>query len=218
VFLPSSGDGAFHQGEVLSNVVQLCLLPNSQQPDDLEFQELVHPFAVILTQECDLDWDFKARTVEADESKRDLKVVPNILLCEAFPEASIRPKIKGSELWRRITNNQDQRYHQIPLTPSASDSAREGLPALTLDFKHIFTIRTDELTLRLNLELRRRTILQVPWVQDLGNRFAYYCGRVALPEGDLSPIALPQASIPVEKTFIQKIAGKLTFGLLRPGK
>jgi hypothetical protein len=184
VYAPSPTEGAFHQGEILSHVVQLCVILTSldQESEGLEFDEVDHPFAVVLTQECDLDWDFKARTEEPDEGKRRLKLVPNILLCELFPESVIRPKIKGSDIWKRIINNQDERYHQISAVSPGFDCKGEGLPILVADFKHIFTIHTDELYHRLNLDLRRRVLIEMPFVQDLSNRFTNYCDRVALPD------------------------------------
>jgi hypothetical protein len=220
VFVRSPAEGAFHQGEILSDVIQLCALLDSLSPESegLEFDEVRHPFAVVLTQECDLDWDFKARTVEPDESKRQLKISPNVLFCELFPESVIRPRVpKGSEMWKRITNNQDQRYHTITPVPSGLDRAALGLPMLIADFKQVFAVRTDELYHRLGLELRRRTIIQVPWVQDLSNRFSYYFERVALPEGTSNQIALPASSASTggsEIGFWRRLARRLPFRLL----
>ncbi len=216
MFSPSSAEGAFHQGEILSDVVQLCVLVNSLSPDSegLEFEEVLHPFAVVLTQECDLDWDFKARNYERDENKRQLKLVPNLLLCEVFPEATIRPKIKGSEIWRRIVNNQDERYHQVPAVPASADLRSEGLPALIADFKHLFAIRTDELYHRLGTGLGRRAIIQVPWVLDLSSRYGYYCHRVALPDPQGAPTIPPVTTTTPETSpsLMHKVVRLLGWG------
>lgn len=193
MFRPSPAEGAFHQGEILSQIAEIAVIPNSLASGDLQFEEITHPFGVILTQECDLDWDFKART--ADDSS-SAKLCPNALLCELFPEDVIRPKIKGSELWKRVRQNQDERYHTIPQVPPAADLAQAGLPPLVADFKQLFAIRTDELYARVAHGLRRRTVIQIPWVQDLSNRAGYYLQRVAVPEGEQAMAVLPAASAP----------------------
>ena len=202
MFLPSLAEEAFHQGEILSSVVQLYVLPESlpRGMDGLEFGEIVHPYAVVLTQECDLDWDFKARSTETiercrnskdEENKRQLKLAHDILLCEAFLEEEMRPKIRGSDIWKRIMGNQDERYHRIREVSPDLDLRGEGVPAIILDFKRMFTIPTEELYQRIALGLGRRARLQVPWVQDLGNRSGYYNQRVALPDPQPAAFALP---------------------------
>jgi hypothetical protein len=188
VFRPSTAAGPFHQGEILSDIAQVVVIPNSLASGDLQFEEITHPFGVILTQECDLDWDFKARMAGESNSA---KLCPNVLFCELFPEEEIRPKIKGSELWKRIKQNQDERYHTLPQAPTAADLAQAGSPILIADFKQLFAIRTDELYARIAHSITRRTIIQMPWVQDLSNRAGYYLQRVAIPESEQTPAAVP---------------------------
>lgn len=210
MFAPSPTEGAFHQGEILSDVIQVRVRVASmgQFLDALELEEEEHPFAVVLTQECDLDWDHKARLSEMDANQRLLKQLPNVLLCELFPETTIRPRIKGSDIWKRITSNQDERYHRIPSVPANADCVAQGLPMLIADFKRVFTIPTDELYHRLSLGLRRRVTLRIPFVQDLSNRYASYCLRVALPEPD----EISKALAPPPGDIIAPPASPLTTG------
>ena len=189
MFRPSPTEGAFHQGEILSDIAEVVVIPNSLGSSDLQFEEIMHPFGVILTQECDLDWDFKARMAGDSNSA---KICPNALLCELFPEEVIRPKLpRGSELWRRVKQNQEERYYAIPQAPAGADLEQAGLPLLIADFKQLFAIRTDELYARIAHGLKRRTVIQIPWVQDLSNRVGYYLQRVAIPDGEQTPVARP---------------------------
>ena len=104
-----SSDGALHQGEILLNVKQY--VANSSKNSKVEFTELVHPYCVVLSQECDLDWDFRARQEGEDTSP---KLLPNVLCCMAAEENDIR-QAKGlkSDIWRRVKSNKDERFQYL---------------------------------------------------------------------------------------------------------
>lgn len=36
-----------------------------------------------------------------------------LIMCDAFAVEQIRPRIKGSDIWKRIDRNQDERYHHF---------------------------------------------------------------------------------------------------------
>ena len=210
VFLPSPAEGVFRQGEILSDVIQVHLRPDSLGPDagDVELEEKVHPYALILTQDCDLDWDFKTRSAAVGEeepdtgkrakeaNKRQAKLVPNVLLCELTTAAILRPFLAGTDILRRIRNNLDERYQCLLAVRPEDDRAGEGLPELVADFKRVFSIPTDELYLRITLGMRRRARLQSPYLQHLSSRFGYYCLRVALPNEAPLELPPPQAALP----------------------
>jgi hypothetical protein len=65
VFSPAPTEGVFRQGEIVSDVIQVHLRADSLAADagDVDLEEKIHPYALILTQDCDLDWDFKASEV-----------------------------------------------------------------------------------------------------------------------------------------------------------
>lgn len=206
MFSPSPTDGVLRQGEIVSDVIQVHVRATSlaQSGADLDLEEKIHPYALILTQDCDLDWDFKARASElqdsGQENKRQAKLVPNILLCELTTTEILKPRLAGGDVLRRVRNNQDERYHWFPSISITEDRAGEGLPELIADFKRVFSIPTDELYLRITLGIRRRALLESPFLQHLSSRFGYYCLRVALPENASAgleavqaPVALPPA-------------------------
>jgi hypothetical protein len=204
VFSPSPADGALRQGEIVSDVIQVHLRAESLGPEvgDVDLEEKVHPYALILTQDCDLDWDFKARATQptdrGEENKRQAKLVPNVLLCELTTTETLRPRLAGGDVLKRIRNNQDERYHCVPAVTLEEDRAGEALPELIADFKRVFSIPTDELYLRLGLGMRRRAIRESPFLQHISTRFGYYCLRVALPENAAAevPAQSPAALAP----------------------
>lgn len=186
VYSISPDTGPLRQGEILSDLVEVRLAAECLRPDaEPLIEEIFHPYAVVLTQDCDLEWDFRYRRTAdpADQGRLANKTVPHILLCQADAAERLRgnQNIK-SDIWRRISRNLDERYHILPEVSKELDRLSKGIPALALDFKRVFTIPTDELYYRLRFGAQRRCFLRSPFLQSLSSRFAYFLGRVALPE------------------------------------
>jgi hypothetical protein len=201
LFAPAPADGAFRQGEILSGVVQIhlsleCLRGQSEENS---FEEKLHPHAIIVSQECDLDWDFKARKNGLGANALQLKQVPNVLLCELIPADTLRGDLKGaggglagSDFWRSLKGNREERYHFFESVAPLYDFFGEGLPELVADFKRVFTVPTEELYLRVGRDTRRRSVMQPPYLQNFNVRIGFYSMRVALPDpADLKMIAPP---------------------------
>ena len=167
-----------HQGEVLSGVKQYVRVP-AEDDTVAKFLRIVHPYCVVLSQECDLDWDFTARA-KGDQSSA--KLLNNVLCCTAAEEDDIR-KSKGlkSDIWRRVKNNKDERFHYLEECPSVVDATGIGVPPLVLDFKGYFTIQTTEIYEQLQKDSVQRCRLTTPYSEHLSLRFAYFQARVALP-------------------------------------
>jgi hypothetical protein len=172
----------------LTGVVQLLVELTSIGQDEVAVSLKVHPYSVILSQDCDLEQDMKARCKENTSDK----IVPAVLFCEVFLAESIRnPKAEdyemNSKFWQKIKQNKDERYHFLQRVESECDSFGEGIPELCIDFKRFFTVPTDELYKRIEIgESRRRCILESPYLEHLSSRFAYYLSRVALPQDHAS--------------------------------
>ncbi len=182
-----SSTGALRQGEILSHVQQTYLDPATlRSPDSLNIDVRTHAWVVVLTQDCDTDWDYRARQ-DLDGIEGHNKEVPNVLLCEALTQDELRarPQIK-SDIWRRIRDNQDERFHALPEIPARLDREGEGVPDLILDFKRCFTIPTPEMYARLQLRgddgIRRRAWLKPPYREQVADRAFAFHARVAVPD------------------------------------
>jgi len=57
---------------------------------------------------------------------------------------------------------------------------KQGLPEFVIDFKHYFTLPTDEVYIRLQLETKRRCFLLSQYLEHLSDRFFFYQNRVVL--------------------------------------
>ena len=196
IYESSPAGGALRQGEILSNVVEARIDVRTLQGEgEPELEEKNHPLAVVMTQDCDLSWDYRARSQPDPEERTKLanKTLPNVLLCELGYADQLRGKRTiQSDLWRRIRANQDERYHILHPVPADCDTQGQGFPELAVDFKRVFTVRTEELYFRLATEAQRRSVLCGLFMQDLSTRFGYYQLRVPLPELPPSQPAPPQ--------------------------
>jgi hypothetical protein len=106
-----------------------------------------------------------------------------VLLCEVHVADELRGRSGiNSELWRRVRENKDERYHYLRAVLPEEDSLREGLPNMAVDFKRYFAIATDELYAQINAEARKRARLISPYMEHFCSRFGHFQQRIALPE------------------------------------
>jgi len=180
---------ALRQGEILSDVVQISLYPESLESTSLKFHRVEHHFAIVVTPDCDLDWDFKAQ--QGKESSG--KLIPNILLCTVMFASDLAKRINddrplsktflGKTAWTRTRQNKEERYHYLEKIDSSLDLQDRGIRPLGIDFKDFFTLPTDLLYSSIDDgSILRRCRLVRPYNDHLNSRFAYFQSRIALPE------------------------------------
>ncbi len=145
--------------------------------DDPKLDEVTHPFALVLTQECDLEQDFAARA--HGQGKLD-----NVLLCPAVVTTQLKTIASASShQWKLVTSNRELRYQCLEAIPSEQDGRSEGIASLGCDFKRYFTIPTDELYKRVSSDgFGRRARLVTPYAEHLLLRFCAFQARLPLPE------------------------------------
>jgi hypothetical protein len=178
-----SGEGALRQGEMVTGLVQVRLAINTVGADkeDVQWIEEFHPFAVVLSQDCDLDQDWKVRQSAVDDPKAAQRQLPSVLFAQVHDAEELKGRVGASDLWKRVKQNKDERYHFLEAVSPNQDALADGLPELGIDFKRYFTIPTDELYRRIEKGTHRRCRLVSPYLEHLSTRFCYYQFRVALP-------------------------------------
>ena len=181
------------QGEILSDVAQFRFDAATLGTTAPSGEPRYHPYAVIVSQDCDLEQDFNVRQKQSVSDKR----LPNVLFCEVATADELFGRVKalGSKLWDRIRINKDERYHFLQAVDASCDAQQIGMPEMGIDFKRYFTIPTDEMYKRIEIgEAKRRCVLVSPYLEHLSSRFAYFLSRVALPEDHISEPAAAKAS------------------------
>lgn len=185
----SKDSGALRQGEILFNVVQVSLYPDTLDTGAPRIERSTHRYAIVVTPDCDLDWDFKAQHGIANQAK----IVPNIVLCAVMFSSDLaklinddmKPgkKFETRTPWKRTTQNREERYHFLEKIDGTLDLQGKGTRSLGIDFKRFFTIPTKILYASIDngLTFRMCRLVQ-PYSDHLNSRFAYFQSRIGLPE------------------------------------
>lgn len=173
-------DKAFRQGEILTGLQQVVLdVQSIGKPGDPLVNIVRHDYTIVVSQDCDLDSDYLARSATGERPPS--KLVAGVLLCEVEEATATKSNTPSSKLWEPIRSNRNERYHFLQAVSADQDALGESLPELVVDFKRYFTIPAEELYARLKHGLQRRTRLVNPYLAHFANRFANFQSRVALP-------------------------------------
>lgn len=168
-------DGELRQSEIITDLVQFTYDPAAG-----EAIETRHPYAIVLSQDCDLLRDYEARP------KGRPRVLNGALLFELEPVETARPKLAGSDIFKRIKRHGEDRYHLLEAVPTNLDLLGQGLPQLIIDFRRCYTMPPDEIYRQCALAgaggSKRRCRLEMPYREHLQSRLAFYLQRVALPD------------------------------------
>jgi hypothetical protein len=177
------------QGAIYQNLI--TFLPESPPDPEPKFARWELPYAVALSQECDLLQDHNTRlklkesAVVSPDFKHD-KLLPTILLCPAYPASSLhtgdhmkdlRWKMESytSSQWSLIKQNNNSRYHYLV------GWANLQVPELVIDFKHFFVMQTELMIDHDGDEAHYLARLGYLYREDLSHRFAAYLARIGLP-------------------------------------
>jgi hypothetical protein len=173
------------QGDIL---IDFQLPIASTKSKNVKSETLFFPYLIVVSQDCDLDEHFK-KLEELKDTKGILKLnqfLPNILVLPAFPSELAREgqhlkKIFnitkdriGSDIWGRIIQNNDKRYHFLPAYQEFK------IPSLLLDFKTYMTVAYEDLSLKVSTYYIG-TINEL-FREKLSRRFCGYLSRIGLPE------------------------------------
>ena len=182
-YQPSLKNTSLRQGELLSNLIQYSPVASeiSSEGGDLAFEQIIHPYAIVVTQDCDLDWDYRAR--QSDNSQPS-KLLNSIILCEISTAEEVRKPSENmnSKEWKLVESHRHERFYFFEKIPLECELEQIGLPELTADFKKVFGI--DSATLYRQIEIgitQRRAVLSSPYLEHFSRRYYSFHGRVALP-------------------------------------
>jgi hypothetical protein len=141
---------------------------------------IVHPYAIVVTQDCDLDWDYRARE---EDSGQSTKLLNSVILCEITTATEVRgfEDINANE-WNLVKTQRHERFYFFEKIPVECELGEIGLPELTADFKKIFGIDSADLYRQIDSDrAKRRSLLTSPYLEHFSRRYYSFHGRVALP-------------------------------------
>lgn len=187
VYIKHNGD-RIYQGDILRDFKYQDRI--SIEDNKIKIQERNIPYLIVLTQDCDLEWDFnnhKENEIDQDKTKDKLnqdKFLHSILICPAYPAEKVRLGTHLEELgltmeklnssrWNLVKTNQNSRYYFL------DNNSDLQIPDLVIDFKHYYSIPRDILY----KEIKKHYIGSINELfrECLSQRFAFYLSRIGLP-------------------------------------
>lgn len=188
IYQVSVKNSALRQVEILTEVIQFKPNINQSSTLDIEnqlFTVITHPYAIVVTQDCDLDWDYKARENIKLTGGKSAKLLNSILLCEIGTARSVRDNkdvITNRKDWELVESHRHERFYFFEEITPECDLEQVGLPELTSDFKKVFGIDAEYLYHQLNIGIaKRRSVLISPYLEHFSNCYHNFHRRVALP-------------------------------------
>ena len=193
--------GRIVQGDILKDIMFIEWDTSNSDPNDITFIKNKLVYAVILSQDCDLDHDFKNRNNHNAE-KQDA-YLQSILVCPAYlkevfkagdhlkgqqdardesfdvPQGfDLQMEPKGGDNWKKILKNLDPRYHSLQGDPQFQ------VPDLIIDFKHYYALPVTYLykIYESHHDLHYVASLEELFRESLCQRFSFYLSRIGLPE------------------------------------
>lgn len=173
---------ALHQGDIIKDVE---LVENViEQDGNIVISKIVFQYIIVLTQDCDLIWDYDNR--KSEKSNQDKYLISTIVAplynYEQFLTGEhlldINRKmhefgIKENSLTKIIKQNNNPRYHYLEF-PEDIDIVNS-----IIDFKHYFSVNTEYLysIYKENFICR----IDILFRELISQRFANYLSRIGLP-------------------------------------
>lgn len=176
-------EGRICQGDVFSDIRYSSFNFKENETDE---KEIIFPFVLILTQDCDLaqDYDDRAMPQEFQNQSIDSILVAPLFLSEQLREGThlvplgYKTERLNSNQWRMVKENRDCRYHFLP------QDLDMQISETVIDFKHVFTLPRMEL-----YKMKNNYIATVAplFREHLSQRYANYVSRIGLP--DIKPLS-----------------------------
>lgn len=174
-----------NQGDIISDVEFIENV--TEENGVLKITKIVFPLVIVLSQECDLTWDYDSRNSKKEDANQDkylfsIIVAPlyNYLhfingehlseLEQKMQTISSKPSKTDNKLLRQ---NENPRYHYLEFDDSVD------IVNSVIDFKHYFTVNT--LTLQKHKENHFVCSLDVLFRERVTQRFSNYLSRIGLP-------------------------------------
>lgn len=175
------------QGDIIRDVD--CVEYAIEREGTIEVSRILFPLVIVLTQDCDLEQDYKIQS-ETEKKVKD-KMLISVLVAPLYNAEYVYQGEHLSELkiameginkkktaGNYLRNNEKPRYHylefpqHIQLVPSV------------IDFKHYFSTNANYLT-----QLKESNYictLSALYREDISQRFASFLSRIGLPDMKLS--------------------------------
>lgn len=171
------------QGDVFRNIA--CVEDCTINGDSVRVSRITYPLVLVLTQDCDLEQDYRVRWSRKKPANQD-KALVSVLVAPMYNVDHVYQGEQLSDLGlemerinknkspgNNLRSNQNPRFHYLEFPP-----AIPIVPSV-IDFKHYFSVHVNYLK-----KLKRNQFvcqLADLFREDVCQRFASYLSRIGLP-------------------------------------
>jgi hypothetical protein len=170
------------QGDIYRNVEFIEYI--AEEEGKIEVPIITFPLVIVLTQECDLEQDFKFRHGRPRKGTQDKYLISvlvsplynleHVLAGEHLSELNLKmePIKRDRTPGDYLLKNERARYHYIDFPPDIP------IPPSVIDFKHYFTVNVEYLrTHKSDFVCRINPVYR----EDISQRFASFLSRIGIP-------------------------------------
>jgi len=175
------------QGDIFKEVEYLESY--EEENGAFELSKIVFPLVVVLTQDCDLEQDYKnSDKIRNDKESDHDKLILSLLVAPLYnsehffegthlSEISLKMQRKTSAQKKILQNNETPRYHYLEFDKTVV------IPNSVIDFKHYFSVNINNL----NRFYKDKFVCSIPELfrERVSQRFANYLSRIGLPDPEL---------------------------------
>jgi hypothetical protein len=186
-YLRPPGESRLVQGELLGPLweyVPTIAPVEVPQGAEIAVAPSPHERVILITQDCDLEQDFQIRFPDgwlgqAADGVDDMPgAVPQVVFCDTFED--LRPRVAGSDIFKRAKRNQDERYHAFP--EAEIEEVGGAVPELFIDFRRAVALPTGFVYAGIREGgVGRIALLPEIFRLDLAHRFYGYLSRIPVP-------------------------------------
>lgn len=182
-------DQGVGQGDIFKDVKYSFI--DSENEDSVEIIEYVFPYAVVVSQSCDVAF---MDEFESGETSAVVKYMPAILMCPIYPKELIKHgdhlKDVFDDINRKIDygapyynkddmkvaeKDQHVRFHALKVDVSDKTIIDQAV----IDFKHIFSVPMKYLR---NIREQRICAMEDIYIDQIINKMTAYLSRIGLPD------------------------------------
>jgi hypothetical protein len=172
------------QGDIFKDVEYVEYV--SERKGIIEVSKIIFPLVIVLTQDCDLEQDYRFRKPKNQEKTQD-KLLISVLVAPLYNSEHVYEGEHLSELGLTmqtinrkrsegnfLRNNERPRYHYLEFSDDV------GIVPSVVDFKHYFSVNVNYL----------KRVKKTHFVccvsdlfrEDISQRFASFLARIGLPD------------------------------------
>jgi len=159
----------------------------TQSEDIITVEKVTFPYVIVLTQECDLKFDYEFRWGKLKDKENQDKYLISVLVAPIYNAEHVYVGEHLSEIGLKMTSvpkkhssgdvfrqNKNPRYHYLEFP------TKTRMVESVIDFKHYFSVNVEYLKSiqKSNFVFRVGKLFR----EDISHRFASFLCRIGLPE------------------------------------